>query len=199
MDYLHLLLPKLQHLGLWGYWVVLLAAFLESLAFVGLFIPGTTITIFVGFLAAQGVFDFGDLIWFVALGGILGDGISFYLGQHNAERLKHSRLFRAAHHKKGEEFFRRFGDMSIILARFIGPLRPVVPFVAGVCHLRVRKFIIFNVVGTFAASAVFLLIGYYFGGLWGRVGPWIEHIKVAIIIAGAAIAVGYLLHKKLFK
>ena len=198
MNYLLALLPKLQHLGLWGYWIVLLAAFLESFAFVGLAIPGTTVIIFAGFLAAQGIFDIGDLIWFVALGGIMGDAASFYLGKHNAERLKTSRLFKLSYQAKGEACFRRFGDVSVILARFIGPLRPVVPFVAGLFKMSYKKFLILNILGAFAAAAVYLFIGYFFGEAWGRVGPLLEHAKVALLILLGAVVVGYMLRKKLF-
>lgn len=69
MDFLSTLLPKIEHLGLFAYWVLFGVGLLESTAVVGLLIPGTTITVFFGFLAAQKAVDLGDVIWAAALGG----------------------------------------------------------------------------------------------------------------------------------
>ncbi|MSU74977.1 MAG: DedA family protein [Candidatus Magasanikbacteria bacterium] len=199
MDYLLVLLPKIQNLGVWIYWIILLVSLLESLAFVGLFVPGTTALIFAGFMASQGIIDIGDLIWFAAIGGVLGDAASFYIGKHSAERIKTSRLFKPEYEAKGEAFFHRYGDFSVILARFVGPLRPVVPFVAGMVKMRYKKFLVFNIIGAFAAATAYLLIGYFFGEAWGRVGPIIEHAKVGLLILAGAGLVGYIFKKKLFK
>ncbi len=193
MELFNALLPKLEHLGLWGYWIVLLVALLESLAFVGLFIPGTTVVIIVGFLATHGIFDIGDLLWFVAIGGILGDGISFYLGKHSAEKIKASKLFRASYQNKGEAFFRRFGDLSIILARFIGPIRPVLPFVAGIFGMKNKKFFFYNILGAFASAAAYLLIGFFFGAAWREVHLWFRKFEGIVIIILIIPLVGYML------
>ena len=74
------ILPTIQSLGVFGYWIVLIFALLESLAFVGITVPGATIVVFAGILSAQGYLDLGDLILFATIGAILGDTISYYLG-----------------------------------------------------------------------------------------------------------------------
>ncbi len=199
MDFLLALLPKIQHLGLWGYWAVLLAAALESTAFVGLFFPGTTIIVFAGFLTAQKILDVGDMIWFVAIGGIIGDSISFYLGRRGTNLFKaENKLLKKSHLETAETFFNRHGAKSIFLARFIGPVRPLVPFVAGLSKMNTKKFFLFNILGGFAAATVYVLIGYFFGEAWGRVGPLLEQAKVALLILFGAGVIGYILRKKLF-
>ena len=80
MNFLTDILPSLSHLGVWGYWLVLLVALLESLVLVGVVVPGAVLVVFAGFLSSQGYLDIGDLIWFAATGAILGDSISYYLG-----------------------------------------------------------------------------------------------------------------------
>lgn len=198
MSILDTLLPKIEHLGVLAYWVVFLVSTLESTVVVGLIIPGTTIIIFVGFLVAQEVLDLGDVIWYVALGGIIGDAISFYLGRRGTNLFKNeNKYLKAAYLAKGEEFFGRWGSMSIVLARFIGPLRPMVPFAAGLSKMPAKKFLILNVLSGFAAAAVYVLIGYFFGEAWGRAHAWISHFKAGLLILVAALLAGYLIRKRL--
>ena len=73
-------LPYLDNLGALGYWVIFLIAFFEALAFVGALMPGASLMVLAGFLSTQGYFHIGDLIWFAAIGAILGDAVSYYLG-----------------------------------------------------------------------------------------------------------------------
>ncbi|MFH1829004.1 MAG: hypothetical protein ABH824_07120 [Nanoarchaeota archaeon] len=63
----------MEHFHIIGYWIALLAALLETTIGVGLFLPGSTIILFMGALAAKGYFDLGDLLWFAAIGAIVGD------------------------------------------------------------------------------------------------------------------------------
>ena len=116
MDFIQHLLPTFEHLGIFGYWVAFLAAFLESLAIVGTFIPGAIIVIIFGFLSAEGYFDIGDLIWFVALGAILGDVVSYYLGTKGKMFFKNeNKLFRLSHLETGEEFFKKHGQSTLCM------------------------------------------------------------------------------------
>ena len=80
MDYIASLLPAYESIGLWGYWVIFLISFLESVVFLGAVVPGTLLILFAGFASAQGILDISDLIWFAAIGASLGDVVSFYLG-----------------------------------------------------------------------------------------------------------------------
>jgi undecaprenyl-diphosphatase len=76
MDLINYLLPKIEHFQYLGYWVVLLVSLLESLAFIGIIVPGSTLIVFIGALSARGYLDLADLIWFATIGAILGDGIA---------------------------------------------------------------------------------------------------------------------------
>jgi undecaprenyl-diphosphatase len=70
--------------------------------------------------------------------------------------------------ERGQRFFTKHGDKSILLARFIGPLRPVIPFVAGLFQMRALKFFLFNIVGGFLAALFYLSLGYFFGQATGQ-------------------------------
>ena len=80
MDYFTQLLSIIKDFSVFGYAVIAILAFFESVAFIGLVIPGSVAVIIGGFLAAQGVIHVGYLFAIVAVAAILGDSVSYYLG-----------------------------------------------------------------------------------------------------------------------
>lgn len=162
--YLNELLPSLQSLGLWGYWVIGLLAFGEALVLTSIFAPGTVVVVLGGALVAQGFYDFGDMIWFVAVGTILGAEASFRIGARGAILFQEGRrVFSTAHLERGKRFFARYGAPSIMLGHFFGPLRPIIPVVAGLSGMSCRRFFLWNVIGGFAYAVTLLGVGYFFG------------------------------------
>jgi len=194
MRFLHFLLPKIILLGPWAYVIIFLAAVLESTAVVGLFFPGSTLVVFVGFLASQNIFNPVDVIILVTLGGITGDAISFYLGQRGTNLFRgESKLLKRSHLLAGEEFFKRHGDKSIVLARFIGPLRPIIPFVAGLFKMPDGKFFLFNVISGVAAAIFYVLVGYFFGAAWTKFSHLIGRVGLgAIVLIIVVLFIGHL-------
>ena len=171
MDYFNFLLPTLEGLGRLGYWLVLLISFLESLPFIGTIFPGSTLVIFAGLLASQGHFSIFILIFFAAVGAILGDVLSYFLGTRGKDFFKNENKFlKLSHLEKGEEFFRKHGNKSVFLGRFIGFLRPIVPFVAGLSKMDKAKFLLWNITSAFLWSIFYLSIGYFFGGAIDIIG-----------------------------
>lgn len=201
MNLLFAFLPKIEHLGHWSYWLVFIISVLESTAFIGLIIPGTTAVIFTGFLASQHVIDIGDSIWFVAIGGIIGDAISFNLGHRSALSTWIKKRLRLSekHLDRSKLFFRDHGNKSILLARFIGPLRPIVPFIAGASHMPRKTFFIYNIIGSIAAACFYLTVGYFFGVSWHWYHQIVRHLTGGLIIVLITLFIGYVLNKKLLK
>ena len=181
MSIVNNLLPKIEHLGLLAYWVVLAVAFLESLAFVGLLIPGTVILLFVGFLTAEGILDFYDVMWFAFAGAVLGDIFSYYLGQKG-------RFFKSNYLAAGEQFLKQYGNQSIFFGRFVGPVRPVIAIAAGYFKMRFRDFMIWNILSAAAWVVLYVTLGHFFGEALSVIGIWSERAGAAIT-ALLAIAV----------
>lgn len=184
MDFINTLLPHLENLGVWGYWLVFGFSLVESLAFLGALIPGTVTVIFFGFLSAQGYFDFGDLIWFVAIGAIMGDNLSYYLGTKGTRLFKNENKFLKANHiDAGKRFFKKHGSKSVFLARFISPLRPIVPFIAGLTKMDFGVFIFWNVLSGFLWAIVNLTLGYFFGGAIEAIEKWTGRMSMFFLVA----------------
>ncbi len=194
MNFLTNILPSLSHLGVWGYWLVLLFSLLESLVFAGVIVPGSTLVIMAGFLSSQGYLDIGDLIWFAAIGAILGDSISYYLGTKGT-RFFHNenKLLKADHLERGKQFFHKHGSKSIFLARFVGPLRAIVPFVAGISGMKKNKFLFWNIISAFLWSTSHLLLGYFFGNAFTVIEVWSTRVGYAIGVAVLFLVLIYII------
>lgn len=160
---------------------------MESLAFIGLFVPGTVFVVFMGFLAAQGNFHFIDVVIFAAFGAVFGDVVSFFIGSKGKNFFKKDFfIFRVSYIEKGERFFSRHGNKSVFLGRFLGPIRPIIPFIAGLVKMDFRRFLFWNILSAIGWATLYVSLGYFFGAAWGIVQLWTTRLGVflAIIISG---------------
>ena len=174
-----------QHAG----WVIFLVSLAESLAIVGVLVPGVVILLGAGSLIGAGILDFWTSCAWAVAGAILGDGISYALGYHFdylAERWRWFRLH-PDHLRKGHEFFEKWGDLSVMLGRFFGPIRAVVPLVAGLMDMPAKRFYLANVLSALVWAPAYLAPGMLVGQAVDN-GDW-THV---LLLAGA-LAVGVLL------
>src|SRR5690606_38386248 len=118
------LLDFLQEQPEWLAITILVAALLESLAFVGILIPGVLLMFVLSSLAGSGLLSLEVTLLTAVVGAVLGDGLSFYLGRIFHERLHSVWPFRRYPGilRRGETFFYRHGGKSIVIGRFVGPV-----------------------------------------------------------------------------
>jgi undecaprenyl-diphosphatase len=144
---------------------VFLVACGESLAVVGLIVPGALLMVGFGALIALDYLAFGPTVIAAILGAIAGDGISYWLGAKYNRNLAGIWPFRRYPDllNRGELFFQRHGGKSVLLGRFVGPLRPIIPAVAGMLHMPMRQFLIINIFSALLWAPLYLLPGIIFG------------------------------------
>ena len=122
-------------LGHWGYLIIFVAAFLESSAFMGLLMPGESVVVLSGFLASQGYLEIGDVLWVISLGAVLGDSVGYSLGKAIGRGYfkRHKRLLflKEKHFQRADTYFQQHGGKTILFGRFVGFLRAMAPFAAG--------------------------------------------------------------------
>jgi membrane protein DedA with SNARE-associated domain/membrane-associated phospholipid phosphatase len=162
--YSHLLHLLAGH-STWMLAVVFVAAFFESIAVIGTFIPGSTAMFIAGALTGTGSLSLAWVFVWAIVGAVAGDGASFWLGDRYKERIVTLWLFRA--HPgvldAGQRFFLKHGAKSIVLARFIGPLRAIVPVVAGMMGMGPLRFLAINVLSALLWAPAHILPGVVFG------------------------------------
>ena len=136
----------------WAVPIVFLLAFGESLALFALLLPATIILWGIGALVGASGIAFWPL-WFAAgLGAALGDWLSYWLGAHFHDQI--ARMWPLNRHPdlipRGHAFFEKWGFLGVFLGRFIGPMRAIVPLVAGACTMPRIPFQIANWTSAFA-------------------------------------------------
>ncbi|MDF1828072.1 MAG: VTT domain-containing protein [Legionellaceae bacterium] len=160
--------PLTAWLHLHPYWSLFLAffiAFIESLAFLGSIIPGTVVMTALGILAGSGVMRIDLTFIFAALGAIIGDVASYGLGYKFSDRLLTIWPFSRypTWLEYGQNYFDRHGTKSIFLGRFIGPLRSIIPVVAGMMRMKQLPFLTANIMSGIAWSIVYVTPGVLIG------------------------------------
>ncbi|MDA5563731.1 bifunctional DedA family/phosphatase PAP2 family protein [Cobetia marina] len=141
---------------------------LESLAIVGLLVPGVVMLTAGASLAGHLELSLPLVLLSGALGAVIGDGVSFWLGVHHRDQLPQRWPF--SRHPEwiehGQRFFHRHGSWSIAFGRFVGPVRPIIPLVAGMLDMPASRFFMVNGLSALAWSPAYLLPGYLLGQTW---------------------------------
>lgn len=174
-----------EHAG----WVIFLVSLAESLAIVGVLIPGVIILLGAGSLIGAGVLDFWSSCAWAVAGAIIGDGLSYALGRHFDYLAERWRWFRVHpdYLEKGHEFFQKWGDLSVMLGRFFGPIRAIVPLVAGLMDMPAKRFYLANVLSALVWAPAYLAPGMLVGEAVDN-GDW-----TSVLLLGGALALGLLL------
>ena len=153
----------------WAGLLVLVVSALESFLVVGLLVPGTVIMFAVGAMVAGGQMELLPTLIYAVIGAILGDGSSYLIGRHFHQRLRVIWPFRRypAMMNQGVDFFHRHGGKSVLLARFVGPVRPLVPAVAGMLDMPAKRFFMVNTLSALVWAPAYMAPGILFGASLG--------------------------------
>lgn len=149
----------------WFSAAICIVAFAESLAIVGLLMPGAFILFGFGTLVGIGVLDLSTAWVWCTVGAIGGDGISFVLGRYFQDRLEEVWPFNRYQRLvgRGRTFFAKHGIKSIFIGRFVGPVRPIIPVTAGAMRMPWAKYLPTNLVASILWAPAYLLPGVAFG------------------------------------
>jgi len=173
----------LDDLVRWGGYVVLVAiVFVETGLLVGFFLPGDSLLITAGLVAATGSLNIWWLNVLLVAAAILGDSVGYAIGWRAGPRLftrPKSLLFNPRHIDRTRAFYARHGAKTIVIARFVPIVRTFAPVVAGVGQMEYRRFLFYNVAGGVGWVTSMTWAGY----LLGQTVPNIsEHIHVVVLI-----------------
>ena len=171
---------------------VFIVACVECLAIAGLIVPGTVLLFAVAVLAGSGALSLSETLLLGFLGGILGDLISYFLGRHFHQNIR--RLPGLRQHPEwmasAESYFQRYGIASLLVGRFIGPLRPMLPMVAGMCDMPFPRFFAVSLVAAAGWSLAYLLPGWATGAAFRLPLPEGFWLEAGIVAASIAVMLG---------
>ncbi|UUY10046.1 bifunctional DedA family/phosphatase PAP2 family protein [Pseudomonas sp. J452] len=172
---------------------IFLIACLECLAVAGILIPGTVVLFTLAVLAGSGALTLWETVLLAYAGGLLGDAISYGLGRRFHQGIRRLPVLRDHPEWLGsaENYFQRYGVVSLLVGRYIGPLRPMLPLVAGMLDMPFVRFMLVSMLAAAGWAVAYMLPGWATGAALRL--PLPEGFWSAAGIVAAAIALMLLL------
>lgn len=168
--------------------VIFLIAFLDSLVIVGIFVPALPLLFAVGALIGLGHVDGTYAIACAAAGAFSADALSYWVGRRWGPQMRGLWPFRRYPQliDRGETLFLRHDIKSILIARFVGAVRPFVPAIAGMLRMKLKRYVPASAAAAVAWAAVFLAPGWIFGASYDAVAAVADRLA---LVLGALLAV----------
>ncbi|MFZ3057498.1 MAG: DedA family protein [Minisyncoccales bacterium] len=162
--------------GMLSYFLLFAVIFVETgLVFVP-FLPGDSLLFAAGAISAISSLNIGALIIILFIAAFLGDTTNYFIGKFFGNKL--STKVNQKYLSRTQEFYKKYGGITIFLARFIPIIRTFAPFVAGLGKMNYNKFIIYNATGGLIWVLLFTLSGYFLGNI-----PQIkENFSIIVVI-----------------
>lgn len=165
IDYVQPLTNWLQQNPHWSLFITFLISLTESLAIIGSIVPGSITMTAIGILAGSGVMRVDLTLLAATLGAVAGDSLSYILGYCYSEQLTEiwpfSKYPKWLHY--GKDFFNAHGGKSVLIGRFVGPLRSIIPVIAGIMHMKQWHFFVANVISAIGWSLLYIMPGVVLG------------------------------------
>ena len=179
----------------WLVFALFATALIESLAIAGIIVPGVAMLFAFAALAGKTGIPLSEALIWASLGAVAGDVLSFSIGRLLKGRL--DTVWPLSRYPgliaKGENFFRAHGGKSVIIGRFVGPIRPIIPMVAGALHMPWRTFITFNLLSAVGWALVYILPGFTVGtALASEIKPP-PHFYLVLGVSFGVLMVVYLI------
>jgi membrane-associated protein len=179
-----------------GLLLISFIVFAESGLLIGFFLPGDTLLIAAGILAAQGNLPIALTIVSIAVAAVVGDNVGYTIGWLTGPKLFHKKdgiLFRHEYVEQAQAFYDKHGGKTIAFARFVPIIRTFAPLVAGIGKMPRAKFLAFDIPGAFFWSASVTLLGYWLGSKIPNLGHYLEFIVIGVMVLSVGQALFHIL------
>ena len=174
------------------YPIVFVSAFAESTPILGTLTPGTLFFLLFGYTASINSINLALIILVGTIGAVLGDMFGYLLGKYaSAWMIRHKKILKEVHIEQGRTFFSAHGGKSILIGRFVGPIRPIVPLIAGSIGVSFRKFMFWNILGAFLWATLYITLGSFFGAYARQIEGVVSNVSVFISLIIGAVLIFY--------
>ena len=187
-----------------GILAILLVVFAESGLLIGFVLPGDSLLFTSGYMVQQNILHIDIHIFaiLVFITAVLGDSVGYSFGHKVGRKLfekENSRFFKKKYLEQTEEFYDKHGSVTIVLARFAPIVRTFAPIVAGAGKMHYKTFLIFNLIGGFLWSSLFIYLGFHAGEFLTKAGINIEVTALIIIFLSVSPMIIHALKKPSFR
>lgn len=167
-----------------GLLVIALIVYSESGMMVGFFLPGDTLLISAGILAASGQFPIELTITVIALAAVLGDNTGYIIGKTAGKRLfkkKDGIIFRQEYVQRAEAFYEKHGAKTLLIAHYVPIVRSFAPLVAGIARMNRTQFFVYDLIGAASWAVILTLLGYWFGSRIPHLESYIHYVLLGVV------------------
>ncbi len=178
---------SLDELIRWGgYTVLFFIVFAETGLFFGFLLPGDSLLITAGLVAASGKLGFWETNVVMISAAILGDSTGYFIGRALGRKLfekEDSLIFRREYLIRTQNFYAKHGGKTIFFARFVPVIRSFATTVAGIAKMSYSRFIAFSVSGAITWIASLTSLGYFLGSQFPELDTYINLIISVTVLA----------------
>lgn len=186
-----------------GFYLLLVVVFAETGLFFGFFLPGDYLLFMAGLLCAAGKVDvtISTLVLSLIGAGILGNFAGYWFGYRTGPVLfnkNDSLFFKKRYVTLASDFYNKYGGMALILGRFFPIVRTFAPIFAGVVKVDIKRFTLFNFIGSVTWVCAFTLSGFFLGKRFPQLKDYLQYIVLGlIIVTSIPLIVAYIRKKVL--
>lgn len=165
-----------------GYPIV---AFLMALESMITPVPSEAVMPFAGFLVREGKFSFELVVLSATIGSLVGSFVSYYAGAYGGKPFveRFGKYFFLDLHdlELTEKFFKKYGEGTVFVSRFIPVIRHLISIPAGVGRMNPYKFFAYTLLGAAAWNAILTYVGYAMKDRWKEILKYTEVLDMLII------------------
>ncbi len=169
--------------------VIFAIAFCDAVIVLGAIVPALPLMIAVGVLIGLDQISGPYAVACAALGAFVGDGLSYWVGRRWGNRLRGVWPFSRYPQllDRGETMFRRNAFKSILVARYVGAIRPFVPAIAGMAHMPLHRYAQASGAACLSWAVLFLLPGWMLGQAYDAVAAVAGRLFVVVALLGVIL------------
>jgi membrane-associated protein len=179
----------IPYILLYKYWALFVITFLAASS---LPIPAGTLLVASSAFASQGYFNIATLLFVVVVANLLGDNLLYWLSRLYGKKFlaKFSltnKILKSSNYNLIEKNIAKRPGLVILLSRFEVISTLTINIICGLSKVSYRKFLIFEIIGTFANVIFYTIIGYSFGSSWQAVNKLIGDFTIVFFLLIALV------------
>jgi membrane protein DedA with SNARE-associated domain len=167
-------------------------------------IPSEVVLPLAGYLASTGQMNFWFVLIVASIGSLVGTlidyTIGYYLGRSVILRYGKSIRLSEKHLQKSEQWFAKYGEVTVLFARFVPLIRTLVAFPAGIAEMKMWKFIVFSIIGIVAWDAALIYLGLLAGknssAIISLLSKYFTIVEVLAVVIAALVLVAYFARRR---
>ncbi|MBN8792431.1 MAG: VTT domain-containing protein [Stenotrophomonas nitritireducens] len=169
--------------------VIFAIAFCDAVIILGAIVPALPLMIAVGVLIGMGEISGPYAVACATLGAFCGDGLSYWVGRRWGDRLRGVWPFSRYPQllERGELLFKRNAFKSILVARYVGAIRPFVPAIAGMAKMPLARYAQPSAVASLSWAVLFLLPGWALGQAYDAVAAVAGRLFLVVALLGVML------------